>query len=252
MSRRPVSHESRASTVGLTLPPAEYMRLVCGDKPNLREHFESVGRQIARALSDHGMLGPGARLLDIGCGCGRVARHLLDSPVGAYAGFDRHPGMIEWARSNIGGRDDRFQFQLVDVQSGYEELDNNVGTVSPEQFVFPYDDGEFTGALAASVFTHIDLPATSRYLSETARVLAPGGRVAASFFLDETTGSMGRTSWNFVIREDDLRRAVEQAALEVLEFASAEPPSRQSWLLLEKRRNRADQRPLAALRTLPG
>jgi hypothetical protein len=32
------------------LPPTEYMRLVCGDKPDLREHFDIVGRQIARAL----------------------------------------------------------------------------------------------------------------------------------------------------------------------------------------------------------
>lgn len=220
--------------MGLALPPTEYMRLVCGDKPNLREHFDSVGRQIARALRNHEMLEPGARLLDIGCGCGRVARHLLGSPIAAYAGFDRHLGMIEWARSYIGARDRRFEFRHVDVRSAYEELDSNLGTVSAAQFVFPYDDGEFTGALAASVFTHIEFPATSRYLSETARVLAPNGRVVASFFLDQTTGSRGRSSWNFVIREDDLRRAIEQAALEVLEFAPAQASSRHSWVLLGK------------------
>jgi hypothetical protein len=37
-------------------------------------------------------------------------RHLLDSPIAAYAGFDRHPGMIEWARVHIGAQDDRFHF----------------------------------------------------------------------------------------------------------------------------------------------
>jgi SAM-dependent methyltransferase len=217
-----------------TLPPTEYMRLVCGDVPDLRENFDSVGRRIARRLEGLGMLEPEARLLDIACGCGRVARHFLDSPIAAYAGFDRHPGMIEWAQSHIGGLDDRFQFQHVDVQSGYEELDSSVGTISAAEFVFPYDDGVFTGALAASVFTHIDFPATSRYLSEAARVLATNGRVRASFFLDEATGSRGGSGWNFVIREDDLRRAIEQAGLELLQIQPPAPSSRHSWFLLGK------------------
>jgi len=216
----------------VTLPPTEYMRLVCGDVPNLREDFDAMGRQIARRLEELEMLEPGARLLNIGCGCGRVALHLLDSPIAAYAGFDRHAGMIEWAQAHIGGLDDRFQFRLVDVRSGYEEVDRNVGTVSAAEFVFPYDDGAFTGALAASVFTHIDFPATSRYLRETARVLAPGGRVRASFFLDDTTGSMEGSVWNFVIREDDLRRALAQAGLEVLRVDGTR--SRHTWFLLGK------------------
>jgi SAM-dependent methyltransferase len=219
-----------------TLPPTEYMRLVCGDVPNLREEFDRVGRTLVQGLRRVMILGPGARLLDIGCGCGRVARHLLDSPIAAYAGFDRHPGMIEWAQSNIGALDDRFRFQLVDVQSGYEELDSRVGTVSAAEFVFPYDDGVFTGALAASVFTHIDFPATRRYLSETARVLAPGGGALASYFPGETTGQMGRSNWNFVMREDDLRRAIKHAELEVLLFDPPETRARQSWFLLGKPR----------------
>jgi ubiquinone/menaquinone biosynthesis C-methylase UbiE len=217
-----------------TLPPVEYMRLVSGDQPNLREHFERAGRQLAVHLGNREMLEPGARLLDIGCGCGRVARHLLGSSIAAYAGFDRHRGMIEWAQSHIGSRDDRFRFQHVDVQSGYEELDGDVGTASAAQFVFPYEDGLFTGALAASVFTHIDLAATSQYLSETARVLAPGGRVLADYFPDETTGSMGGSSWDYVIRADDMRRAIDDAALEVLNFHPAPALRRHSFFLLEK------------------
>src|SRR5881396_3714118 len=46
------------------LPQAEYMRLVCGDVPNLREEFDSVGRRVARGLRRVKMLEPGARLLD--------------------------------------------------------------------------------------------------------------------------------------------------------------------------------------------
>jgi cyclopropane fatty-acyl-phospholipid synthase-like methyltransferase len=218
----------------LALPPMEYMRLVCGDLPDLAEVFDRVGRQVAGRLGNLQMLEPGARLLDIGCGCGRVARHLLDSPIAAYAGFDRHAGMIDWVQSQISARDDRFQFQFVDVRSGYEEVDSNVGTVSAAEFVFPYDDAAFTGALAASVFTHIDFAATSHYLEETARVLAPRGRVRASFFLDEKTGSMAGSGWNFVIQEDDLQEAIAQAGLEVLQIDPPQPQSHQRWFLLAK------------------
>jgi SAM-dependent methyltransferase len=215
-------------------PPAEYMRLVCGDVPNLREHFERVGRNLRRGLGRVKMLEPGARLLDIGCGCGRVARHLLDSPIAAYAGFDRHSGMIEWAQSHVGSRDKRFDFQHVDVQSGYDALDSSAGTVLAVEFVFPCVDGSFTGALAASVFTHIDFPATSHYLSETARVLALGGVILASFFPGDTTSKLGGSNWNFVIREDDLRGAIRQAGLEVILFDPSKPG--QNFFLLGKPR----------------
>jgi hypothetical protein len=144
--------------------------------------------------------------------------------------------MIEWAQSHISSRDKRFEFQHVDVQSGYEELDSSVGTVSPVEFVFPYADGAFTGALAASVFTHMDLPATSHYLTETARVLAPGGAILVSYFPGETTGKMGSSNWNFVIREDDLRRAIKQAELQVVLFDPGQPAGRQNFFLLGKPR----------------
>ena len=104
------------------------------------------------------------------------------------------------------------------------------------EFDFPYEDGSFTGALAASVFTHLDFATTGRYLTETARVLGPGGRLLADYFPGETTGPLRGSTWNFVIRADDMRLLIEQAGLDALIFHPAPASGGHSFFLLEKRR----------------
>ena len=58
-----------------------------------------------------------------------------------------------------------------------------VGRITPEAFVFPYDDDVFDVAHLSSVFTHL-LPTTiDHYLREINRVLRPGGRCVSTFFV---------------------------------------------------------------------
>ena len=87
----------------IPMPPEEYMALVCGDLPpeDLEDRFTEIGLDMADRLRRQGMLGPDVRLLDIGCGCGRVARCLIGQPLASYVGFDRHPGMFSWCTENI-------------------------------------------------------------------------------------------------------------------------------------------------------
>jgi SAM-dependent methyltransferase len=60
---------------------------------------------------------------------------------------------------------------------------NPKGDVSPSSFVFPYGDAVFDVAFLASVFTHLLPDSVEHYLRELARVLKPGGRCLASYFL---------------------------------------------------------------------
>lgn len=96
----------------LPLPPDEYMRLVCGpyEGQQLHDLFEWVGDQMVKSLAQLGVIGMGYQFLDIGCGCGRVARHLLNQSLKAYVGFDRHREMIEWCHKEIASRSDNFRF----------------------------------------------------------------------------------------------------------------------------------------------
>src|SRR5262245_21815205 len=96
----------------LPFPHEEHMALVCGQLPmaELYTNFQSAGKNIVAALDQQGMLGEHVRLLDVGCGCGRVARYLLTQPLASYVGFDRHRGMINWCVAEIRSRCAKFDF----------------------------------------------------------------------------------------------------------------------------------------------
>jgi SAM-dependent methyltransferase len=90
-------------------PPIEMKTLVCG--AGMEESFEEVGRGAVVFMKSLGMISPGVRFLDVGCGCGRVARFLLDEPLAEYVGFDRNSNMIDWCNEYLAPADSRFTFE---------------------------------------------------------------------------------------------------------------------------------------------
>ena len=121
------------------------------------------------------------RVFDFGCGCGRVARQLIQqSPrPERYLGVDLHRGMIEWARTNLAPTAEGFEFRHHNV---YNESFNPGGGL-PEVAPLPGQDSSFTLVNAISVFTHLTEPHAVHYMNEAARILAPDGVLHASFFL---------------------------------------------------------------------
>ena len=127
-------------------------------------------------------LGPEDRVLDVGCGIGRMARVLVDVlvPPGSYDGFDVVAKGIDWCRAHYVDTPAPFRFALADVRNSRYNPD---GASAPQEFRFPYPDASFDLVLATSLFTHLLGDTADHYLAETARVLAPGGRTLSTWFL---------------------------------------------------------------------
>jgi ubiquinone/menaquinone biosynthesis C-methylase UbiE len=100
-------------------------------------------------------LGPGDRLLDVGCGSGWASRTAAAS-AGSVVGIDLSPGMIRQAGALAVGIGN-VRFALADSER------------------LPFADGDFTAVLCSNSFHHY--PDPDRAVGEMKRVLAPGGRV---------------------------------------------------------------------------
>lgn len=158
------------------LPP-EYLRVGVGEGD-----YYKVGEEIVARLKVVAGLGPSSRVLDIGCGLGRVAWPLGRElgPDGSYDGFDTAQSYIDWCANGLALDPQRVRFHWFDI---YNSVYNPTGTINGENLVFPWPDGAFTLAIATSLFTHLSPEGTVNYLREVARTLETGGRLFASFFV---------------------------------------------------------------------
>jgi SAM-dependent methyltransferase len=137
--------------------------------------FALAGRENLKLLIEHAGLEPDSRVLDIGCGTGRMAAPLaawLNEGAG-YVGFDVSESAISTCRRTLGSTRPDFQFVHADIRN--REYRSG-GSISETAFKFPAEDASVDVAFATSVFSHMTLDSITHYLAETRRVLKPGGR----------------------------------------------------------------------------
>jgi ubiquinone/menaquinone biosynthesis C-methylase UbiE len=144
--------------------------------------FEGSGSALRSAMSDLAGMTPSSRVLDVGCGMGRLAGAMatyLDAD-GSYDGIDIIPDAVKWCSENIVGEHDNVHFWHSDVVNGEY---NPKGKIEAVDFRFPFEDETFDVVVLDSVFTHMVPADVEHYLAEITRVLKSGGRCFATFFL---------------------------------------------------------------------
>lgn len=181
-SDRPSSHASYSGPGhALPFPSPELMGTVgASDAENFMVVGDTWYQIVASALRQTARAD--THLLDLGCGCGRLARYLLRWPNLRYTGIDLFRSSIEWCNDHLKPvAPERFQFIFFD---GYSAHYNPEGSTDAAAFALPLPNGVVDMVVAASLYTHLTLPAVQQSLAESARVLAPGGVLVASILTD--------------------------------------------------------------------
>jgi len=158
------------------IPPRELIERtgsrqpVQGDELFIREFYERSGRVrkagIIEILPDDYSL-EGRRVLDFGCGAGRVLRQFLpEAASGEFWGCDLHRPTIAWLD---------------------EHLSPPLHFFVNDEIPTPHPDGYFDLVYAISVFTHITHE-WSAWLLELHRILKPDGLLLATIVGPEAWG----------------------------------------------------------------
>jgi SAM-dependent methyltransferase len=167
---------------GQRLPPG-HLRY-CGPDFQDDEVFLESGRQEARRLLEHFCLSPASRVLEIGCGPGRLPIGILATcgEIERYDGVDIDPDSVWWGARNITRHHPSFRFHLVDARHERYRPD---GTPMDDSFRLPLGDADYDLVYLHSVFANLLEEDIRVYCREFSRVLKLGGRVFATAFVED-------------------------------------------------------------------
>ena len=144
------------------------------------DHFARQGAMFRDFLVEQAGLTSSSHVLDIGSGIGRLAIPLTGLiQEGSYHGFDVVELGVKWCKANISTRFPQFEFTYVDLKN---DLYTATGTHA-SSYQFPFEKNSFDVAVATSVFSHMLPDEVTNYLKQTSRVLRPGARFVATFFI---------------------------------------------------------------------
>lgn len=157
---RDIPYHLRGAPDGLPIPPVR-LRWATGPAEldaYFRAHPDGQTQHLVRFIADNAAAAPGPyRVLDFGCGIGRVVRQLRPLHDGAGVriyGTDINEPMMHWCSTNL-------QFAIFAANGPRPPLDL---TPSCLDLVF-----------ALTVFTHLSIDQQAAWIDEFSRILSPGG-----------------------------------------------------------------------------
>lgn len=163
----------------LPLPPAE-MRW---GGPRYRDDgtYITSGVHNARMLQAECGIGPDSRILDIGCGQGRLLNGLLVhfGRIRRYVGMDVHEPSIRWLQDNVAPVAPFAEFHHVPVRNERYNPDGQSTLLALKI------SGDFDCIVLLSVFSHMRLADITNYLTFIRSALAYDGKVFLTAFVED-------------------------------------------------------------------
>lgn len=204
------------------------------------DEFHVRGRPATAELADGLRLGPGMRVLDVGCGIGGPSRHLAAAFGCDVVGIDLTEAYCEVAA-------------LLAERVG---LGDRVAYRQGDALAMPFEDGAFDAAYTQHVAMNIEDKAG--LYAEVARVLKPGGRFGIYDLLQGEGGEVfypvpwaPDASISFLVGPAELRSLLEAAGLEIASWRETVDEAR-LWVDQMKARMAEPVPPPTALHVMLG
>lgn len=145
--------------------------------------LSSSDSEAERLINEFGF-GDGSRILEIGCGPGRLPIGLIRKvpEVESYHGVDIDQRSIDWCTRHITKDYSNFEFHTVDAQHDRYKPD---GTVMDDAFSLPVPKAYFDLVYLHSVFANLIERDIKVYLRVFRTALKPGGRVFLTAFVED-------------------------------------------------------------------
>ena len=202
---RQAIREREVTVDGLPVPPPRLRVKVAGHAD--LELFLKQGQQLNRVIREAlGRADVDAarlnRILDWGCGCGRLTRWWKDLNDTEVHGCDYNDELVRWVDQNL---------PFVDAR---------VNELSPP---LPYEAESFDFIYGISIFTHLTTELALEWMQELRRVLVPGGRV---FFTTHGVSFRGSLSPGELAQFDAGAPVVQFSSVEGSNLCAAFHPPR--------------------------
>lgn len=163
--------------------PAKHLRL-CGQDFKSDEYFLDSARAEAERLIRHLGMAADSRVMDLGCGYGRLPIGILEriGEIRHYQGIDVMKPAIDWCNRYIHQRHPNFHFLHTDVSN---RRYNPAGEEITSEYHLPFEAQSFDLIYLYSVFSHMEAPDLRIYLKEFSRLLPVSGKVFLTAFVEE-------------------------------------------------------------------
>jgi len=156
---------------------------MCGDAFRSDTFFLQSAVVEATRLSARLGYTKSSRIVDLGCGLGRLATGMLVEFADVqYLGIDANKDFVRWCQENIERFHPTFRFVHLDVAN---DLYNPTGTLDGSNLKLPVDDTSADIVYVWGVFTNMVSEHVESYIREIGRILHPRGRCFLTAFVED-------------------------------------------------------------------